>query len=139
MKRLITPALAVVPLLVGGRFAGAPESVERVREYGVPAVFDAGEDDRVTDYAADPGFGGRIAQDVEGLTIYRTGASSGTLVVSSQGDDTFYTYDRAAGRPTGLLVVHDGRNTPETPGEDGEARPDTNFKFLDAGFLRPAS
>ncbi|MFF4881055.1 phytase [Micromonospora sp. NPDC000668] len=154
--------------LVHGRFVGAPVSVERVREYGVPAAYDAEEEDCVTDYAADPGFGGRIAQDVEGLTIYPTGRSTGTLLVSSQGDDTFYTYDRRTDRPTGrfavvdgrvdgsqecdgaavvstplpgypggLLVVHDGRNTPETPGEDGEARPDTDFKFLDAGFLRP--
>ncbi|PZF95637.1 phytase [Micromonospora deserti] len=153
--------------LVGGRFAGAPVSVERVREYGVPAAYDPEEEDCVTDHSADPGFGGRIAQDVEGLTIYRTGRFTGTLVVSSQGDDTFFTYDRRTGRPTGrfavvdgrvdgaqecdgaavvatplpgfpggLLVVHDGRNTPESPGEDGEARPDTNVKFLDAGFLR---
>ena len=40
------------------------------------------------------------------------------------------------GFPGGLLVVHDGENTPEVPGPDGEARPNTNFKFLDAGFLR---
>ncbi|GAB3074737.1 phytase [Micromonospora schwarzwaldensis] len=153
--------------LVGGRFVGAPRSVERVREYGVPATFDAEEDDCVTDYAADPGFGGRIAQDVEGLTIHRTGRSTGTLIVSSQGDDTFYTYDRRTDRPIGrfavvdgrvdgsqecdgaavtatplpgypggLLVVHDGRNTPESADGDGGARPDTNFKFVDAGFLR---
>ncbi|WP_431905221.1 phytase [Micromonospora carbonacea] len=153
--------------LAGGRFAGPPTLVERVREYGVPAAFDPAEDDCVTDYPADPGFGGPIAQDVEGLTIYRTGRLAGTLVVSAQGDDTFHTYDRRTGRPTGrfavvdgvvdgsqecdgaavtatplpgfpggLLVVHDGRNTPETPGGDGEARPDTDFKFVDAGFLR---
>ncbi|MGN9778526.1 phytase [Micromonospora sp. H33] len=152
--------------LDGGRFAGTPVPVERVREFGIPASYDAEEEDCVTDHAADPGFGGRIAQDVEGLAIYPTGYSTGTLVVSSQGDDTFYTYDRRTNRPTGrfavadgrvdgaqecdgaavvatplpgfpggLLVVHDGRNTPETPGEDGDARPDTNFKFLDAGFL----
>ncbi|MFI7213671.1 phytase [Micromonospora maritima] len=153
--------------LVGGRFVGAPHPVERVREYGVPAAFDAEEDDCVTDYAADPGFGGRIAQDVEGLTIHRTGRSTGTPIVSSQGDDTFYTYDRRTDRPTGrfavvdgrvdgsqecdgaavtatplpgypggLLVVHDGRNTPDSVDGDGETRPDTNFKFVDAGFLR---
>ncbi|MEW2385607.1 phytase [Micromonospora sp. NPDC047707] len=153
--------------LVGGRFAGPVVPVERVREFGVPASYDPEEEDCVTDRAADPGFGGRIAQDVEGLTIYPTGRRTGTLVVSSQGDDTFYTYDRRTNRPTGhfavvdgrvdgaqecdgaaavatplpgfpggLLVVHDGRNIPETPGQDGEARADTNFKFLDAGFLR---
>ncbi|MGK5442844.1 phytase [Micromonospora sp. URMC 105] len=175
---VVDPATGVVHLaqekvglwrtrLAGGRFVGGLTPVERVREYGVPAVFDPEQDDCVTDNDADPGFGGRIAQDVEGLTIHRTGRFSGTLIVSSQGDDTFYTYDRRTDRPTGrfavvdgrvdgaqecdgaavtatplpgfpggLLVVHDGRNTPETTGGDGEARPDTDFKFVDAGFLR---
>ncbi len=35
------------------------------------------------------------------------------------------------GFPGGLLVVHDGENTPVV----GD-RESTNFKFLDAGFLR---
>lgn len=35
--------------------------------------------------------------------------------------------------PHGLLVVHDGENTPVTPGEDGEPRPDTNFKLVALG------
>ncbi|MFE7872608.1 phytase [Micromonospora humida] len=152
--------------LVGGRFVGVPRPVERVREYGVPAVFDPAVDDCVTDHTADPGFGGRIAQDVEGLTILPTGRYAGTLVVSSQGDDTFFTYDRVSNRPTGrfavvdgrvdgvqecdgaavtatplpgfpggLLVVQDGRNTPATPDGDDGVRPDTNVKFVDAGFL----
>ncbi|MEV4510225.1 phytase [Dactylosporangium sp. NPDC049525] len=148
----------------GGRFRGAPQSVERTREFGIPARFDEAEDDCVVDYAADPGYGGRIAADVEGLTILRTGTLTGTLLVSSQGDDTFYTYDRPTLRPTGrfavvdgaradgsqacdgaavtatalpgfpggLLVVHDGENTPAS----GD-RENTNFKFLDAGFLHP--
>ncbi|PZF84798.1 phytase [Micromonospora endophytica] len=175
---VIDPATGVVYLaqetvglwrtrLIDGRFTGRPVSVERVREYGIPAVFDPVEDDCVVDYSGDPGFGGRIAQDVEGLTIYPTGRFAGTLIVSSQGDDTFYTYDRRTARPTGrfavvdggvdgaqecdgaaavatplpgfpggLLVVHDGRNTPTTPDEGGVDRPDTNVKFLDAGFLR---
>jgi hypothetical protein len=36
----------------------------------------------------------------------------------------------------GLLVVHDGANTPDVPGDDGERRPNTNLKFLDARFPR---
>jgi 3-phytase len=146
-----------------GRFRAAPRIVEHTMEYGIPAAFDPDEDDCVVDYAADPGFGGRIAADVEGLTIYRTGWLSGTLVVSSQGDDTFFTYDRLTNRPRsrfevvdgplvdgsqecdgasvvstplpgypgGLLVVHDGENTP-----DVYDRPNTNFKYLDAAFLK---
>jgi 3-phytase len=145
-----------------GRFRGTPRVVERTREYGVPARFDPVADECVVDYDADPGFGGRIAADVEGLAIYRD-----TLLVSSQGDNTFVTYDRWSNRPTGrfavvdgpaadgsqdcdgaavvatplpgypggLLVVHDGENTPGVPGEDGEPRTNSNFKFIDAGFL----
>ncbi|MDR7280310.1 phytase [Catenuloplanes atrovinosus] len=145
-----------------GRFTGRPAMVERVREFGIPATYDEATEECVVDYGADPGFGGRIAADVEGLTILPTGRTGGTLLVSSQGDDTFYTYDRRSNRPIGhfavvdgprvdgsqecdgaavtptplpgfpggLLVVHDGQNTPG----DGD-RPNTNFKFLDAGFL----
>lgn len=34
--------------------------------------------------------------------------------------------------PTGLLVVHDGENTPAVIA-DGETRPNTNFKFVPWG------
>jgi len=105
---------------------------------------------------------------VEGVAILTTGPLSGTLLVSSQGDSTFYTYDRLTnqpldhfavidgpsldgaqhcdgaavtpvplpGYPHGLLVVHDGENTPDVLDSAGEVRPNTNFKYLDAGFLR---
>ncbi|XKJ34220.1 phytase [Streptomyces sp. 147326] len=41
--------------------------------------------------------------------------------------------------PNGLLVVQDGANTPETAGPDGEARTDTDFKFVDLGRLERAA
>lgn len=41
--------------------------------------------------------------------------------------------------PHGLLVVQDGSNTPETPGPDGQARTDTDFKFVDWGKLERAA
>ncbi|AQT76024.1 phytase [Streptomyces sp. fd1-xmd] len=40
--------------------------------------------------------------------------------------------------PNGLLVVQDGANTPQTTGSDGEARTDTDFKFVDLGRLARA-
>ncbi|HCT77749.1 MAG TPA: hydrolase [Micromonosporaceae bacterium] len=142
--------------LLAGRFASQPRIVERVKEFGVPATFDEESEECVYDWAADPGEGGRIAADVEGLTIYRTGLIGGTLLVSSQGDDTFYTYDRLTNRPlshveivgvqecdgaavvsvalpgfpNGLLVVHDGQAIP------GSERPATNVKYVDATFLK---
>ncbi|MFD0594952.1 phytase [Catellatospora coxensis] len=146
--------------VTGGRFGYTPRMVERTREYGVPAVYDPETEECTVDWSADPGEGGRIAADVEGVTIFKTGRYDGTLLVSSQGDDTFYTYDRLTLRPTGRFAVVDGRvdgsqecdgaavvNTPlpgfpggllvvhdgqETPSGDRAA---TNVKFLDAGFL----
>ncbi|WP_030762950.1 MULTISPECIES: phytase [unclassified Streptomyces] len=41
--------------------------------------------------------------------------------------------------PNGLLVVQDGHNTPATTGADGEARTDTDFKFVDLGLLKRAA
>ncbi|MFJ3965594.1 phytase [Streptomyces sp. NPDC090036] len=41
--------------------------------------------------------------------------------------------------PNGLLVVQDGHNTPATTGPDGEARTDTDFKFVDLGLLKRAA
>ncbi|MFE9929276.1 phytase [Streptomyces sp. NPDC005533] len=41
--------------------------------------------------------------------------------------------------PNGLLVVQDGANTPGTTGPDGEARTDTDFKFVDLGRLQRAA
>jgi 3-phytase len=146
-----------------GRFTDARRLVERVAEYGVPATFDPETEECVLDIAHDPGYGRRIRADVEGVTIYPTGVRSGYLLVSSQGDSTFYVYDRRTttpvgrfavvdgpaadgaqhsdgaavtraalpGYPAGLLVVHDGENTPDVPGADGEPRPNTNFKFID--------
>jgi len=151
-----------------GRFGGERRLVDRVAEYGVPARFDPVAEECVPGGQGDPGYGGRIRADAEGLTIYPTGRRSGYLLLSSQGDSTFYLYDRENNRPVGrfavvdgpatdgvqhsdgaavtrtalpgypagLLVVHDGENTPDVPGADGEPRPNTNFKFLDWRALR---
>lgn len=90
-----------------GRFHGEPLSVERTKEFGVPATYDE-QTEECEPTGADPGFGGRIAADTEGLTIHETGRRSGTLLVSSQGDNTFYTYDRQTLRPLKHFAVVDG-------------------------------
>jgi 3-phytase len=38
--------------------------------------------------------------------------------------------ERVPGFPGGLLVLHDGAETPAVPGEDGEPRPATNFAYV---------
>ncbi|MER5568400.1 phytase [Streptomyces goshikiensis] len=71
----------------------APVLVDRVREYGVPAVYDAETEECAA--GADPGYGGRrLSADVEGLTLVDEGHGDGYLMASSQGDDTFAFYDR---------------------------------------------
>lgn len=150
--------------VVGPTLVKAPSIVERTTTFGAPATYDAAADECVTTGPASSQ-AGRIVADVEGLTIYPTGLLSGTLLVSSQGDDTYYTYDRLTNRPlshfavvdgkvdgtqdtdgaaadptplpgfpNGLLAVQDGQNTPDVV-VDGEPRPNTNLKFLDAGVL----
>ncbi|MFI0235994.1 phytase [Streptomyces sp. NPDC016845] len=74
---------------------GAPELVDKVREYGVPGTYDEATEECVA--GADPGFGGtHLTADVEGLTLVTEKDGDGLLLASSQGDNTFAAYDREA-------------------------------------------
>jgi 3-phytase len=142
--------------------SGPGTLIDRVRDYGVPAHYDAPSDDCVVD-GPDPGFGGtHLTADVEGLTI-----AGHQLIASSQGDDTFAryslgatnayrgafrvadgavdgsqhcdgldAYDGALGSafPHGLLAIQDGTDT----GPDTAGREATNVKFVDRAQLRTA-
>ncbi|MFC7616036.1 phytase [Actinokineospora soli] len=137
---------------VGPRGFGAPELVQKVREYGQPAVFDEVTEECVPTGSPVPEAGRYLSADAEGLAI----GPNRALVASSQGDSTFAVFDlrtfahrktftvgdgvvdgvqhcdgaaisaAALGPrfPRGLLVVHDGENTPS------EDRENTNFKFV---------
>ncbi|MFJ2932941.1 phytase [Streptomyces sp. NPDC087219] len=72
---------------------GTPKLLDKVREYGVPGVYD--EETEECTPGADPGYGGtRISSDVEGLTLVEESDGDGYLLASSQGDNTFAAYDR---------------------------------------------
>ncbi|WP_329276637.1 phytase [Streptomyces sp. NBC_00691] len=72
---------------------GTPKLIDKVREYGVPGVYD--EETEECTPGADPGFGGKkISADVEGLTLLTESDGDGYLLASSQGDNTFAAYDR---------------------------------------------
>ncbi len=154
---------------------GAPVLVDKVKEYGVPGVYD--EESEECAPGADPGYGGRrLAADVEGLTLFQEPDGDGYLLASSQGDNTFALYDREVGDdneyeggfrvtaatavldgseecdgaavinaplgdryPRGLLVVQDGRETPEVPDGEGGSREATGFKFVDLGAVVDAA
>ncbi|NYI04304.1 phytase [Allostreptomyces psammosilenae] len=75
---------------------GTPRLLDRVREYGVPAVYDEQTEECVA--GADPGYGGsRLSADVEGLALLTEPDGDGYVLASSQGDDTFALYDREVG------------------------------------------
>ncbi|QNP64323.1 phytase [Streptomyces genisteinicus] len=145
---------------------GTPQLVDRVREYGVPAVYDEPSDECVP--GADPGFGGtRLSADVEGLTLLTERGGDGYLLASSQGDDTFAAYDREradgneyeGGFRVAASAAVDGSqecdgaavlNAPLGPDypdgllvvQDGDAgdgeRDGTGFKFVDLGDVLDA-
>jgi 3-phytase len=72
---------------------GKPVLVDKVREFGVPGVYD--EETEECAAGAGPGYGGdRLSADVEGLTLFQESDGDGYLLASSQGDDTFALYDR---------------------------------------------
>lgn len=138
-----------------GGFAGAPQLLQKVKEFGVPGTFDPETEECVL--GADPGFGGKhVAADIEGLTIWRIPFVKDVLLVSSQGDSRFVAYgDGGLGGFLGDFTITDGGVdgvehsdgaqvlAEPLPGfplgllvtHDGENRPDpeeresTNFKY----------
>ncbi|GEA86870.1 phytase [Cellulomonas cellasea] len=108
--------------------------VETVAEYGVPATFDPATEECVVG-DEDPGFGGRIRADVEGLTIYPTGRRDGYLLVSSQGDNRFYAYDRRTTEPVGSFVVGDGPTVDGAEHSDGAAAVNASLPGYPQGLL----
>ncbi|MEJ7634375.1 phytase [Aeromicrobium sp.] len=117
-----------------GSFAGKPRSIERTREFGAPAAYDE-QAEECAPTGANPGYGGRIAADTEGLTIFQTGPRSGTLLVSSQGDNTFYTYDRQTNRPLRHFAVVDGPAADGSQDSDGADTVSTPLPGFPNGLL----
>jgi len=90
-----------------------------------------GEEDRgIWKYGAKPGslgkgvlidsIGPHLAADVEGLTIYYSGKSTGYLIASSQGDNTYAIYSREGGNKfIGRIAIVDSENIDGTSETDG--------------------
>ncbi|HEX8347421.1 MAG TPA: phytase [Actinoplanes sp.] len=94
---------------------GTPVLMDKVREFGVPATYNA-ETEECEPSGPDPGAGGQhIAADVEGLTIYYRRGGQGYLLASSQGDNTFVAYQRAGSN----AYVGNFRVGPDSDGPDG--------------------
>jgi 3-phytase len=74
------------------------------------------------------GSDGHLTADAEGVAIYRAGAASGYIIVSSQGDDTFALYDRAGDNAyLGSFRVTDSIDIDGVTGTDGIAVTSTSL------------
>jgi 3-phytase len=121
--------------------------IEKVTTFGMPytRTFDEEEEEYVCEYltAQDPGFGGRLERDVEGVTLYEADDDEGYVIVSSQGSNEYLVYEREDGDNdyVGAFTIVDGMvdGTQETDGigvsnaDFGGAFDDGLFVAMDGG------
>ncbi|MDQ3222530.1 MAG: phytase, partial [Gemmatimonadota bacterium] len=97
-------------LLIVAVEAGSSVGQTCVADDELGGVYISEEDVALWRYGAEPGSGsertkvdgvgsGRLSADIEGLAIYYGAAGSGYLIASSQGSNSFATYERGAGNP----------------------------------------
>ncbi|MBC6457072.1 phytase [Actinomadura sp. HBU206391] len=108
-----------LPLGSGSR----PKLLDRVKDFGIHDVFDSEtEECRPVDPNA-KGYGGKLlTADAEGVDIYYGPGSTGYVLVSSQGDDTFAVYERqGVNRALGSFRVKGVGGVDDINGSDGLA------------------
>lgn len=100
-----------------------PELIDRVRDFGVHDIWDPEEEECTPIDPDDKGFGGKLlTADAEGVDIYYGQGTSGYVVVSSQGDDTFAVYRRqGSNKPVGSFQVKGVKGADDINGSDGLA------------------
>ena len=102
---------------------GPPQLIDRVTDFGIHDVYDPeSEECRPVDPDA-KGYGGtRLTADAEGVDIYYGPGSTGYVIVSSQGNDTFAVYDRQGNNhPVGSFQVKGSNGVDDINGSDGLA------------------
>jgi 3-phytase len=100
-----------------------PKLIDRVTDFGIHDVFDPESEECIPVDPDARGFGGTLlTADAEGVDIYYGRGSTGYVIVSSQGDDTFAVYDRqGANRPRGSFRVMGTGGVDDINGSDGLA------------------
>ncbi len=123
--------------------------IEKASTFGTPytRTFDEDEEEYVCEYLTDqdPGYGGRLERDVEGVTLYEADDGEGYVIVSSQGSNEYLVFDREDDNDyIGTFSIVDGAvdGTQETDGigvsnaDFGGAFDDGLFVAMD-GFNEP--
>ncbi|WP_198940369.1 phytase [Micromonospora sp. CB01531] len=110
-----------------------PKLIDRVKDFGIHDVYDSEtEECRPIDPNA-KGYGGNLlTADAEGVDIYYGPGSTGYVLVSSQGDDTFAVYERqGVNGALGSFRVKGVGGADDINGSDGLAvtnRPVGNYR-----------
>lgn len=119
--------------------------IEKASTFGTPytRTFDEDEEEYVCEYQTDqdPGFGGRLERDVEGVALYEAEDGEGYVIVSSQGSNEYLVFDRDDNDYAGKFQIVDGMvdSTQETDGigvsnaDFGGAFDDGLFVAMDGG------
>jgi len=119
--------------------------IEKASTFGTPytRTFDEDEEEYVCEYQTDqdPGFGGRLERDVEGVALYEADDGEGYVIVSSQGSNEYLVFDRDDNDYAGKFQIVDGMvdSTQETDGigvsnaDFGGAFDDGLFVAMDGG------
>lgn len=116
--------------------------VDKVTTFGTPytRTFDTEEEEYVCEYLTDqdPGYGGRLERDVEGVALYEADDDEGYVIVSSQGSNEYLVYEREDGDNdyVGKFSIVDGMvdGTQETDGI-GVSNADLGGPFDDGLFV----
>jgi 3-phytase len=114
--------------------------IEKASTFGTPytRTFDEDEEEYVCEYQTDqdPGFGGRLERDVEGVTLYEADDEEGYVIVSSQGSNEYLVFDRDDNDYGGKFQIVDGMvdGTQETDGI-GVSNADFGGTFDDGLFV----
>ncbi|WP_425308953.1 phytase [Ammonicoccus fulvus] len=70
-----------------------PELIDKVTDFGVHDRFDP-ETEACEPIGEDKGYGGNITADAEGVDLYYGPGTTGYIILSSQGSDEFFVYER---------------------------------------------
>ncbi|MBQ1047344.1 phytase [Micromonospora sp. C51] len=100
-----------------------PTLIDRVTDFGVHDVYDSETEECQPIDPDAQGFGGNLlAADAEGVDIYYGRGSTGYVIVSSQGDDSFAVYQRrGTNRAVGSFRVTGVGGADDINGSDGLA------------------
>ncbi|KGN39252.1 phytase [Knoellia subterranea] len=112
-----------VPLPLMKHTPATSRLIDRTTDFGIHDAWNAETEECEPIDPQDRGFGGSLlTADVEGVDLYYGAGSTGYVIVSSQGDDTYAVYDRRGNHaPLGSFRIAGTGGVDDVNGSDGLA------------------